>query len=106
MTVSEKNRWETWAVDLRQAMMRALEPRVTKSVSQILEETGTDKTDSVMRSKRFWTSCQAGKSPNGVIKSAGFEIDFDPNGDGEVDSVTLRLNDRWKGIMQRVIDRQ
>lgn len=106
MTASERKRWEAWAVDLRQSMMRGLEPEVTKSVNQIVDETGTNKAPAMMHSKRFWISCQAGNSPNGMIKHAGFEIDFDPNGQNEVDSVTLRLNETWKGIMQRVMDRQ
>ena len=106
MTGPEKKRWAIWADDLRQAMMSDLESEMTKSVDQIADETGTDKTRSVLCSRRFWNSCQAGKSPNGAITKAGFEIDFHPNGKNEIDTVTLRLNDTWKGIMQRVLDRQ
>lgn len=106
MTGSEKQRWEKWAVDLRQSMMSELKPEITKSVDQIADETGTDKTSSVLCSRRFWDSCQAGKSPNGAIKKAGFEIDFDLTEQDDIDTVTLRLNDTWKGIMQRVLDRQ
>ena len=106
MAVSDKTRWRKWADDLRQTMMSDLEPQVTKSVNEIANETGTDKTSSVLHSSRFWSSCQAGKAPNETLVKAGFEIEIEPNGENEIDTVTLRLNETWKGIMQRVLDRQ
>ena len=87
-------------------MMRDLEPEVTKSVDKIADEIGTNKSASVLCSRRFWKTCQAGKSPNSAITKAGFEIDFEANGQDEIDTVTFRLNDTWKGIMQRVLDRK
>ena len=43
---------------------------------------------------------------DGELVKAGFEIEFEPNEEREVDTVTLRLNDTWKAIMQRVMDRR
>jgi len=87
-------------------MMGELTPHVTKSVHRITEETGTDKSPSVLHSRRFWNSCQAGKGANDTLVKAGFEIEFVPNEENKIDTVTLRLNDTWKAIMQRVLDRR
>jgi len=87
-------------------MMGELTPLVTKSVDKITEATGTDKSHSVLHSRRFWNSCQAGKGTNDTLVKAGFEIEFEPNEENEIDTVTLRLNDTWKAIMQRVLDRR
>ncbi len=106
MTVRDKTRWKEWADELRQEMMGGLTPQVTKSVDKIAEETGTDKSPAVLRSRRFWNSCQAGKGTNDTLVRAGFEIEFESNDKNEIDTVTLRLNDTWKAIMQRVLDRR
>lgn len=106
MSVAEKTRWGQWATDLRQKMMRELSPQVTRSIDEIAEETGTQKTTTVLHSRRFWNSCQAGKSPNDSLVKAGFEIEFEPNDDDVIENVTLRLNQTWSQIMQRVVDRQ
>lgn len=106
MAVADKTRWREWAESLRQAMMTELTPQVTKSVDSITEETGTDKSPSVLRSRRFWNSCQTGKGTNDTIVKAGFEIEFEPNDDNEIDAVTLRLNNTWSNILQGVLDRR
>ncbi len=106
MSVQDKTRWRTWADRLRQEMMSGLTPQVTKSVDSITKETGTVKSPSVLCSRRFWSSCQAAQGSNDALVKAGFEIEFEPNEEREVDTVTLRLNDTWKAIMQRVIDRR
>ncbi len=106
MSVRDKKRWTEWADRLRQEMMAELTPRVTRSVARIIEETGTDKSPSVLRSRQFWNACQSGKGPNDTLVKAGFEIEFEPNEESEIDTVTLRLNDKWKAIMQRVLDRR
>lgn len=106
MSVRDKTRWREWAESLRQEMMGELTPLVTKSVDKITEETGTDKSPSVLHSRRFWNSCQAGKGTNDTLVKAGFEIEFEPNEENEIDTVTLRLNHTWKAIMQRVLDRR
>ena len=106
MGVSDKSRWRTWADRLRQKMMTELTPEVTKSISTIIEETGTERPQAVLRGEKFWTSCQAGSASNDALVSAGFEIEYEPNEEGEIDAVTLRLNDTWTSIMQRVLDRR
>lgn len=106
MSVQEKTRWRNWADRLRQEMMTSLTAEVTKSVSAISEETATTKAESTLRGVRFWKSCQAGKSPNDVLATAGFEIDFEQDDERKVQEVTLRLNQTWMDIMQRVLDRK
>ena len=106
MTVRDKVRWKEWADGLRQTMMAHLTPHVTKSVEEILRETATDKSASVLGTPKFWKACQAGKGTNDTLSKAGFEIEFESNADGKVDTVKLQLNDTWKAIMQRVLDRQ
>lgn len=106
MSVRDKVRWREWADELRQTMMTDLTQEVTKTVSAILEETETEKPASVVVTPRFWKSCQAGKIPNDTLLKAGFELEFEANSEGQVDAVTLRLNDTWKTIMQRVVDRR
>jgi hypothetical protein len=106
MSVRDKNRWKEWADQLRQEMMAELTPNVTKSVDEITQETGTDKSPSVLRSRRFWNACQSGKKPNDTLAKAGFEIEFEPNEANEVEAITLGLNSTWKAIMQRVLDRR
>jgi hypothetical protein len=106
VSVRDKKRWREWADRLRQEMMAELTPWVTRSVDRIAEETGTDKSPSVLRSRQFWNACQSGKGPNDTLVKAGFEIAFEPNEESEINTVTLRLNDTWKAIMQRVLDRR
>ena len=105
-TLPEKTRWRQWADHLRQNMMSELTSQVTRSVATIMEETGTSKSTSQLRSQRFWSACQSGKPPHDTLVSAGFEVDFEPNADGEIDVVTLRLNNTWQSILQRVLDRR
>ena len=104
--MSERKRWKEWADGLRQEMMGSLTPQVTKSVQTISSETTTTKTEKTLRSKGFWQSCQAGKSPNDVLAKAGFEIEFEQDQELGVQEVTLRLNESWMSILQRVLDRQ
>jgi hypothetical protein len=106
MSVRDKLRWKAWADSLRQEMMMNLTPHVTKSVREIMEETETEKPESVMVTRRFWTTCQAATGANDTLSKAGLDIEFEPDGAGKVDRVTLLLNDTWKGIMQRVLDRR
>ncbi len=106
MAVNDKKRWKDWADRLRQRMMSELTPDTTIAIADIAEETATNKPLSVLQSRRFWQSCQAGQAANDTLAKAGFDIDFEPNDDGEVDAVTLRLNKNWMAIMQRVLDRQ
>ena len=91
---------------MRQEMMAEITPQVTRSVDKIAEETGTDKSQSILRSRKFWNSCQSGKGPNDTLVKAGFEIEFEPNEESEIDTVTLQLNDTWKAIRQRALDRR
>ena len=105
MPVSEKVAWKNWADGLRQEMMTGLMPKVTKSVEDISSETATTKGEKTMKSVRFWQACQSGKSPNDVLVNAGFHVDFEPNESGNVSEVTLKLNDSWMAILQRVLDR-
>lgn|SRR5690606_28156965 len=106
MSVQEKVRWKNWADRLRQEMMTGLEPEVTRTVQSIASETATTKAESTLHSVRFWKACQAGKSPNDALTTAGFEIDFQPTDERSVQQVTLRLNPTWMSILQRVLDRK
>lgn len=106
MSIQEKVRWKNWADQLRKEMMTSLTPEVTKSVQIITQETATTKAESTLKSVRFWKACQAGKSPNDTLVTAGFVIEFEPDGSKVVSNVTLRLNQTWMSIMQRVIDRK
>lgn len=106
MLVRDKKRWREWADQLRQEMMSELTSQVTKSVHTITRETETEKSPSVVRSRQFWNAFQAGKGSDDTLVKAGFEIEFEPNEKGEIDSVTLRLNGTWQAIMQRVLDRR
>ncbi len=106
MSVRDKVRWKEWADGLRQKMMAQLIPHVTKSVQEIVEETATEKPASVLGTQRFWKACQAGTGTNDTLSKAGFEIEFEANAEGKVETVTLQLNDTWKAIMKRVLDRR
>lgn len=106
MSVQEKTRWKSWADCLRQEMMTSLTAEVTKSVDTITTETATTKAESTLHSVRFWKACQAGKSPNDALSSAGFLIDFEQDDGRKVSEVTLRLNQTWMEILQRVLDRK
>jgi hypothetical protein len=104
--VREKARWREWADELRQTMMADLTPHVTKSIDEIIQETETQKSASVLGTERFWKACQVGEGANDMLSKAGFEIEFAANAEGRVDTVTLQLNATWKAIMQRVLDRR
>jgi len=106
MAVSEKVLWKDWADGLRQEMMSNLTPQVTKSLEEITSETETTKAESTLRSVRFWQACQAGTTPNDVLATAGFEIEFQQDERRHVREVTLRLNESWMTILQRVLDRE
>ncbi|HEU0068070.1 MAG TPA: hypothetical protein VFQ26_02260 [Nitrospiraceae bacterium] len=106
MSVKENTRWKEWAERLRQRMMAELTTEVALPVERIRTEIKTDKSASAMRTRKFWTAFQAEADTNNVLRKAGFHIDFVPNANGDVEVVTLRLNDTWKSIMQRVLDRR
>ena len=103
--MTEKARWKDWAERLRQEMMGSRTPNVTKSVVAIAAETDTTKGEATLQSERFWRACQAGKSPNDFLTTAGFEIDFEAD-DRRVEEVTFKLNGTWSRILQGVIDRE
>ncbi len=84
--------------------MTGLTPQVTKTVDEIISETETTKAESTVRSARFWEACSS-PIPNDVLTRAGFDIKFEPD-DRSVREVTLRLNESWMSILQRVLDRQ
>lgn len=86
-------------------MMTGLKPEVTKSVDEISEETESSKAESTLHSLRFWRSCQEGKSPNDVLTTAGFELEFEED-EKKVHEVTFKLNATWMSIMNRVLERQ
>ena len=50
-------------------------PQVTRSVDAITDETGTDKSPAVLRSRRFWDACRSGKIPHDTLTKAGFEVE-------------------------------
>lgn len=106
MTTQDKLRWKKWADKLRQQMMQSLTPEVSKSVAEITDETATTRATSTLHSTRYWKACQTGKSPNDVLSTAGFELDYHTDENQKVESVTLRLNETWMSIMQRVLDRK
>ena len=106
MTARDRLRWKAWADSLRQTMMTELTTSVTKSVSQIIAETATEKSVSVLGTQRFWKTLQAGNGGNDTLVQAGFDIEFTTNEEGKVEAVTLQLNDTWTAILQRVLDRR
>ena len=105
MALPDKARWRNWADGLRQEMMTSLTAEVTKTVDVITTETGTLKTEAMLKSLRFWQGCQDGSRPNDVIVAAGFEIEFAID-EKKVHEVTFRLNNTWMKIMQQVRDRK
>ena len=106
MAGSEQKLWKQWADALRQEMMSGLTPEVTKSVEQIATETETTKATRTLHGTRFWSACQSGQAPNHMLVTAGFVIEYEPDEDKKVQEVTLRLNESWMTILQRVIDRK
>jgi hypothetical protein len=106
MAVQEKVRWKNWADCLRQEMMTGLTGEITKSVEAIAAETATTKAERTLRGERFWRACQIGKSPNDFLRKAGFEIEFQQDDKRHVRKVTLRPNQSWMNILQRVLDRK
>lgn len=86
--------------------MTSLTEEVTKTVESISSETATTKTESSLRSVRFWRACQVGDSPNDVFAKAGFEIEFEQDEERNVQEVTLRLNPTWMKILHQVLDRK
>ena len=68
---------------------------------------------SVLGVQEFWRACQAGTGTNNALSQAGFVIEFESNAAREVNNaarevntVKLPLNDMWKAIMKRVLDRR
>lgn len=106
MTAKEKTAWKDWADELRQAMMTGLTAEVSKSVAEITSVIDTTKNESTLRTERFWRACQLGESPNDVLARAGFEVEFQPDEKRLVQEVTLRLNQTWMTILNRVLDRK
>lgn len=106
MAARDKTLWKEWAERLRQEMMVGLIPQVTKSVDTIGMEIGTEKSSTMLHSRRFWSACQSAQGAHDALVKAGFIVEFATNGESEVDLVTLRLNDTWQSIMQNAIDRR
>ena len=106
MTRQEKLLWKEWADGLRQEMMTSLQAEVAKSIETIVAELATITAEETLRSARFWRACQRGKGSNDFLVAAGFEIDFRQDDEGNVCDVTLRLNQTWMTILNRVLERQ
>lgn len=106
MAIQEKQRWKAWADQLRQQMMGSRTSEVTKSVDAIVTATASTKPEKTLHSERFWLGCQAGRSPNEVLVKAGFDIEFETDGERRVEEVTIKLNQTWRNILQGVLDRQ
>jgi hypothetical protein len=102
----DQKRWKEWADNLRQLMMAAKVSEVTKTVAEISQETGTDKSASTLQSAKFWNACILGEGSCEMLTKAGFELSYTPNGEGKVEAVTFRLNASWQAILQRVLDRK
>ncbi len=102
----DQKRWKEWADQLRQVMMSDRVGKVTKSVAEITQETGTEKSATTLQSPRFWNSCRDAEGSCGALSKAGFDVSFTPNAAGKVEVVTLQLNGNWQAILQRVLDRQ
>jgi hypothetical protein len=98
--------WKEWADNLRQLMMSAKVGEVTKTVAEISQETGTEKSPTTLHSQRFWNACILGQGSCAILTKAGFELSYSPNGAGKVEAVTFRLNSSWQAILQRVLDRK
>jgi hypothetical protein len=81
-------------------MMTNKVPELSKSAIEIHPEDGTHESLASMQSRGFWNSCQRGGTDWDALVKAGFELDFEPDENGKVQSVTFRLNDTWLGIMQ------
>ena len=105
MGTQEKNRWMNWAESLRQEMMVGMCRKITKQTLDIRQETGTEKSEQVTSSVRFWRDCQNGKGPHGCLIAAGFEIEFAADKSKPVSEVTLTLNKTWQDILQKKMDR-
>jgi hypothetical protein len=86
--------------------MAAKVREVTKSVAEISQETGTDKSSNTLQSPKFWNACILGEGSHAILTRAGFELSYVPNGAGKVEAVTFRLNASWQAILQRVLDRK
>lgn len=106
MSASEKTKWKQWADELRQELMQDRTGQVTKTIEVITAETATTKVNRTMKSTRFWNACQQGSSPNEILVKAGFELEFEPNDNCQVEEVTFRLNESWTRILQTAIDRE
>ena len=102
---SDTVRWKKWAECLRQEMMVGLTPEITKSIDVIATETGTSKAKKTLQSLAFWRSGKSGASTFDSLSAAGFEIEVEADADSKVSEVTLKLNQTWLSIMQRVLDR-
>ena len=92
--------WVEWAEKLRINMMSNKLPKVVKSTADIHCETGTHEPLANVQSRGFWNSCQRGIQDWDALTKAGFVLEFEPNVDGKVDSVTFKLNDSWLAIMR------
>lgn len=91
--------WVEWAEQLRVHMMTTKTPELSKSTLQIHQETGTHEPLTNLQSRGFWNSCQRGITDWDALTKAGFELEFEPNIEGKVESVTFRLNETWLAIL-------
>ena len=81
-------------------MMTHKLPELTKATSDIHAESGTQEALATLKSKGFWNSCKRGITDWDALTKAGFDLDFSPDADGKVESVSFRLNEKWLAIMQ------
>jgi hypothetical protein len=93
--------WKEWTIDLRQHMIRNKLPEITKSTEEIRTETGTDETLKSLQSQSFWKAVRDQVKDWDTIPRNGLEVTSEPNAVGEVEFVTLWLNDTWKSVVSR-----
>ena len=97
--------WKDWAEGVRKFLMINRVHETTKSVADIRSESGTSEPMSNLIDRRFWTGFRSGKIHHGAIARQGLEINFELDRAGKVGAVTFRLNETWRGVMERAIQR-
>jgi len=89
-----RGNWKTWAIDLRERMLREKLTELTLSIDEIVDGTGTTMSPESVRSVGFWNACRDGRPDFGTIPNQGLSIEFKPSSSGEVLEVKFRLDAR------------
>jgi|SRR5579871_5064337 len=103
--INDRN-WSEFCISMRKRMFSAEEFETTVGVDEIHRLSGATISMAEHRKPSFWNACQSGKRNGAGAAKNGIEFSYEVGDDGNVHTVTFRLDDSRRGTLERFIERR